>query len=109
MNQVSGPGYYEGQELLRNGEHGRLEDEARAAKRKVYDLRKTCLHPETHLSIRDMTYYPNFFPERSREFHCYMCDQEWKFLYEDSVQRLARKYHNQPFPAGHIVICPPKP
>jgi len=108
MNQVSGPGYYEGQELLRNGEHGRLSEEARVGLRKISALRRTCLHPETHLSIRDTTYYPNFFPERSREFHCYMCDQEWKFLYEDRIQQLAREYHKKPFPHGYIEICEPK-
>lgn len=104
MTQVSGPDYYEGQELLRNGEHGRLDGLAREARNAVYEMRKTCPHPETHLAVRDHTYYPNYFAERSREYHCYMCDQEWKFLYEDTISRLARKHHNKPFPEGYIVI-----
>lgn len=104
MKQVAGPDYYEGQELLRNGEYGKLEEAARKAKCKVYDLRRTCQHPETHLSIRNMVHYPNFFVELSREFHCYMCDQEWKFLYEDALQRKAREYHNRPAPRGYIEI-----
>lgn len=104
MTQISGPNYHEGQYLLRNGEHGRLEELARKARNAVYELRKTCKHPESHLSVRHLVYYPNFFAEHSLEFHCYQCDQEWKFLFESGIDKLSRMHKDGKLPAGYIQV-----